>query len=93
MDDLAGPLWSPSGPDQESEVATPDHMDTQSRALPMPSSSTDMTILEALDLTMRTLELVLRRTYDRNVLPHVHIMLLLFVILASHLLIQAKGDT
>jgi len=81
----------------KSEGAESDSMDSESvssRGPPTPSSSADMAMADAdalskqafyhaLDMTVSTLKLVLRRANDRNVLPHVHIMLAFLVVLAD----------
>lgn len=87
---------------QESEGVESENIDTQSissRGPPTPSSSIDMAMFEpdlvsqqafyyALDMTVFTLKLVLQRSTDRNVLPHVHILLALVIVLTD---IQSFG--
>jgi len=84
-------------PRRESGTSKSDKIETRSfssRASPTPSSSTETTMPEpdpfsklafncALDLTVLTLKLVLRRQDDRNVRLHVHILLALLVTLAD----------
>jgi len=81
----------------KTEVVDSDGADSQSvssRGPPTPASSTDMAMTDsdalartafyhALDMTVLTLKIVLRRTSDRNVLPHIHIVLALLIVLAD----------
>jgi len=81
----------------KTEVVESDGADSQSvssRGPPTPASSTDMAMTDAdvlsraafyhaLDLTVLTLKIVLRRTTDRNVLPHIHIVLALLIVLSD----------
>jgi hypothetical protein len=82
---------------RDSEGAESESIDTQSissRGPPTPSSSTDIAMFEpdplskqafyhTLDMTVFTLRLVLLRSTDRNVLPHVQILLALVIVLAD----------
>jgi len=79
----------------KTEVVESDVTDSQSvssRGPPTPASSTDMAMTDsdelsraafyhALDMMVLTLKVVLSRTSDRNVLPHIHILLALLVVL------------
>jgi len=79
------------------EVVDSDGADSQSvssRGPPTPAPSTDVAMTDsdalsrsafyhALDMTVLTLKIVLRRTSDQNVLPHIHILLALLIVLAD----------
>lgn len=84
---------------RESEGLESENVESQSvssRGPPTPSSSTDLdaaisepdhlartTFNHALDMTVFTLKLVLQRSSDRNVLPHVQILLAFLLVLAD----------